>query len=183
MWHCSHCNEILADTFDSCWKCGRNRGGTASDHFTPEANDPSVPDPGPSADELRVDDPDEWTGGTQQYGLHEFSLRRLPLSRSLRIIGGVLFLMPVAGFLLACLGMEWLPVLIWAGPAGMLEPILPKSAMVQTPVGVFLSPWGFVLVYFIPGACLLAAGMLGPLYRATRSDAADQGNITSAADG
>jgi hypothetical protein len=51
MWHCSGCGEAVADQFDICWKCGTGRDGTASEGFEREADDPSVPDPGPSAED------------------------------------------------------------------------------------------------------------------------------------
>lgn len=105
----------------------------------------------------------------------KLGLRGFPLSRSLRILGGMVLLMPVAGFLLACLGLEWPLGLVFGTPAALLEPILPESSLIETPLGAFLSPQGVVLVYVVPGVSLLIAGTLHPLYHATRPDPTDEG--------
>ena len=50
-WQCPNCGERVDLEFAVCWNCGTGRDGTAAADFQPEADDPTVPDPGPDGDE------------------------------------------------------------------------------------------------------------------------------------
>jgi hypothetical protein len=54
MWQCPQCKELIGDSFDACWNCGTGRTGAAPSAFAPEPDDASVPDPGPSLEELSI---------------------------------------------------------------------------------------------------------------------------------
>jgi len=60
MWRCSQCKELIADSFDACWNCGTGRTGAVPSAFAPEPDDSSVPDPGPSPEDLHI-------AGTEEY--------------------------------------------------------------------------------------------------------------------
>jgi hypothetical protein len=174
MWHCSNCNEKIADTFDACWKCGTNREGIITDDFAPVADDPSIPDPGPSDDDLQEYRPDDFPEGDRQPHSHQFNIKKLPISKYLRIIGCTLLLIPFISFFLACMGLEWPIIYVFFMAAQILKPILPQWAYVLThAAGPMLSPPGIALVFFAPGIFFLSLGSIVPLYMATQPDKVD----------
>ncbi len=50
-WQCPNCGERVDPEFAVCWNCGTGRDGTPAADFQPEADDPTVPDPGPDGEE------------------------------------------------------------------------------------------------------------------------------------
>jgi len=54
MWKCIHCDEAIEDSFAVCWNCGADREGKRDKSFTPVAEDPSVPDPGPTVEQVTI---------------------------------------------------------------------------------------------------------------------------------
>jgi hypothetical protein len=72
MWTCRQCQEVLEETFDSCWKCG-----TSS---SPNPRPAPEPEPAPE-----VEDP-------QPIPLTPAELKEINFSRSLLSIGGTLLL-------------------------------------------------------------------------------------------
>ncbi len=122
MWQCSRCRELIADSFDACWNCGTERTGAAPSAFVPEPSDASVPDPGPSPEDLYVADAEEHPvgeGGPEEHPIEhratgrrpvrfQFSLRTLFLLNFLAacVLGGIKVLTtqkPASEFLSPCL--------------------------------------------------------------------------------